>query len=139
MFGGFILTFKEPSPMNCRSPGMADLKPSSAPSEDKGMILWTTHCSAQVIRHWDTLMHLYHFQYPKTIVLQDLVMNMVMLQMCCDYIQLERQHIKNLPPLLFSLMLPYMQGTVSKVSLTAETALWRSWCPRTFLGREKKR
>lgn len=87
--------------MNCRSPGMADLKQSSAPSEDKGMILWTPHCFAQVIRHCDTLMHLYHFQYPSTTVLQDLIMNMAMLQMCCDYMQLERQHIKNLPPLLF--------------------------------------
>lgn len=93
-----ILTFKELSPVNCRSPSMADLKPSSEPSEDKGMIMWTTHCFAQVIRCCDTLMHLYHFQHPST---TDLIMNMVMLQMCCNHIQLERQHIKNLPPQLF--------------------------------------
>lgn len=96
-----ILTFKELSLTNFRSPSMADLKPSSAPSEDKGMILWTTHCFAQVIRCWGTLMHLCHFQYPSTTVLQDLTMNLVMLQTCCNYIQLEIWHMKNLPPQLF--------------------------------------
>lgn len=55
-----ILTFKELCLRNGRSPNMADLKPSSAPSEDK--VRWTKHCFVQVIRCWDTLMHLYHFQ-----------------------------------------------------------------------------
>lgn len=78
------------------------------------MIPWTPLCFAQVIRHCDTLMHLYYFQYPSTTVLQDLIMNMVMLQCAATAFSKKDSTLRiyHLCCSGFSLMLPHMQGTV---------------------------